>query len=262
MIIDCIADLHGYYPELEGGDLLIVAGDLTRTYDEQEYLDFYNWMREQNYTKKIVISGNHDTLIEREGQEWMAFEDCGFTYLQDSGTEFNCIDIQDGTMDLVKDGCLSVKITNQKLKIWGSPWTLKFPGMNPECMAFTCDTEKELAKKWALIPDDTDILITHGPYEGTLDSVKQYDFDGNSKIESVGSYTLRRRIFNIRPKLHVCGHIHEAYGKMITKYAQVVVDLEGEDSELIYDKKETICVNCSHVNERYEPVNKPIRVIL
>lgn len=29
MIIDCIADLHSHYPKLDGGDLLIVAGDLT-----------------------------------------------------------------------------------------------------------------------------------------------------------------------------------------------------------------------------------------
>ena len=29
MIIDCISDLHGFFPKLEGGDLLIIAGDLT-----------------------------------------------------------------------------------------------------------------------------------------------------------------------------------------------------------------------------------------
>jgi hypothetical protein len=29
MIIDCIADLHGHYPKLDGGDLLIICGDLT-----------------------------------------------------------------------------------------------------------------------------------------------------------------------------------------------------------------------------------------
>lgn len=29
MIIDCIGCLHDHYPELEGGDLLIVTGDLT-----------------------------------------------------------------------------------------------------------------------------------------------------------------------------------------------------------------------------------------
>jgi Icc-related predicted phosphoesterase len=36
MIIDCISDLHGAQPKLEGGDLLIVAGDLTARDTEQQ----------------------------------------------------------------------------------------------------------------------------------------------------------------------------------------------------------------------------------
>jgi|SRR5882757_196569 len=223
MIIDCIADLHGHYPELEGGDLLIVAGDLTArdTLDEQGR--FMGWLYNQDYRKKVFIAGNHDNILRNTnpfglndklpiGDAWT-----DINYLCDSGVEF------------------------EGLKIWGTPWTAYFKEMNPECMAFTlnygCDTDDWLAEKWALIPDDIDILITHGPPYGILDLTDEG--------RCVGSKSLQMELFRrLRPKLLVCGHIHEAYG----------IEPPGGIVER--------AVNCSHVNEDYKPVNKPIRVIL
>jgi Icc-related predicted phosphoesterase len=208
MIIDCIADLHGHYPELEGGDLLIVAGDLTARdlFDEMVY--FSVWLQKQEYKKKVFIAGNHDNLLMKTA--------CGrsnpsIEYLCDSGTEF------------------------EGLKIWGSPWTTKFSGMNPLCMAFTVDDDDELSDIWYEIPKDTDILITHSPSLGMLDEIPI----GNDKIKHAGSASLAEYVHQIRPRLHVCGHIHEGYG-MIKHYF----------------------VNSSIVNEHYQTVNKPIRVVL
>lgn len=218
MKIDCISDLHGYYPKLEGGDLLIVAGDLTARDEPEEYIYFRNWLSEQNYKKKIVIAGNHDGNLQLD----YMFGSTPFLeiaeYLCDSGTEF------------------------EGLKIWGSPWTAQFPGINPKCCAFTvnfgCDTEYWLDDYWKLIPDDTDILITHSPPHGVLDKC----LNGN-----VGSKTLLEAIERIKPKLHIFGHIHECGGsKLLYKH-------EGPN---------TWCVNASIVNERYEHVNKPIRIEL
>jgi Icc-related predicted phosphoesterase len=212
MIIDCISDLHGHYPKLDGGDLLIVAGDLTGRDTKEQHIDFCEWLDVQTYIKKIVIAGNHDNNID--GDEIDCLRNC--RYLLDSAAYF------------------------EGLKIWGSPWTTTFPGINPHCCAFTVDTDEELQEKYDLIPEDTDILITHNPSFGNYDWIKNRD---GTIGPSVGSISLWIACLQIRPKLHVFGHIHEAYGHC--EHANGIK-----------------IVNSSHVNERYQPVNKPIRIIL
>jgi Icc-related predicted phosphoesterase len=216
MDITLISDLHGYYPKLHGGDLLIVAGDLTACDLGMQYAQFRNWLCNQEYTKKIVITGNHDNLIANG--RWNIDPPEGFEYLCDSGTEF------------------------EGLKIYGSPWTKTFPNMNSKCKAFTVDTEEELYNKFVQIPADTDILITHSPAYGIFDSLERYTAYGKTQ-EYVGSMSLRNISMKIKPKIHVFGHIHEHGGKLM-------------------DTGLTKFVNASHVNEVYEPINKPIRIIL
>lgn len=238
MIIDCISDLHGHYPKLEGGDLLIVAGDLTARDSPDEHIKFGIWLGNQNYKKKIWIAGNHDNFLV--GTSFIKIKDVGMDYLCDSGTEFHYHDERFPEED---EGFLpSGKRT---LKIWGSPWTKTFEGMNPKCKAFTVDTEEELAVKFSLIPDDVDILVTHSPPYGLLDCVENYMY---GKKENVGSLSLGNICKKLKHKLHVFGHIHEEYGY--------------EELQRISDESDLKIVNASLVNEHYQPVNKPVRVIL
>ena len=235
MGVDCtlLSDCHGFYPKLEGGDLLIVAGDLTAKDTLECYRKWYQWIGKCKYKKIIVISGNHDSRIQEKGFPPMP-KSFNIEYLCDSGTEFeyeepvrNLFDPEDKSL-----------IFKSKLKIWGSPWTLTFEGMNPHCKAFCVDTEEELAEKWALIPDHVDILITHSPPFTILDKT----IDGRQ----VGSTSLMaEHLARLRPKLWVWGHVHEAYGE------------SGP-----YQWNNTKYVNASHVNENYEPVNKPVRILL
>jgi len=212
MKIDCVSDLHGYFPKLEGGDLLIVAGDLTANNYIGQYNSLNCWLKNQDYVKKIVIGGNHDKALQEK-----RFHFFFITYLQDSSCEF------------------------EGLKIWGSPWVKFFNGMNPNCNAFTCDTEEELDEKWSMIPDDIDILITHSPPYSILDE--------NRIGYHCGSESLKKHVLErIKPKLHVFGHIHERGGLTIT----------GKR----YDKTDTKFVNASYVNEFYKPLNEVITVEL
>lgn len=227
--IDCISDLHGNYPQLEGGDLLLIAGDLTSRDLQKEMNFFFEWIGKQNYRKKIFIGGNHDNMLQQLGDDVMLYarEVVGLReemaeYLCDTGTEF------------------------EGLKIWGSPWTSQFPGINPNCCAFTRPYLVDLKDRWDLIPDDVDILITHGPPFSILDRVA-VEFDA-----SVGDIqlleTLEKRI---NPKVHVFGHIHEMGGQ------KIIYKRPGYGSE-----NHTTCVNASVVDERYRHVNPIIRLEL
>lgn len=228
MIIDCIGCLHGAYPKLEGGDLLIITGDLTANDETIEYLDFCDWMMKQKYRKMVFIAGNHDVLLEKDRgvvETYITTKRNQYEYLEDSGTEF------------------------EGLKIWGTPWSAAFKGINPKCMAFTmpfgCDTEEHLMDKWEKIPHDTNILITHTPPYGILDGIPISD----GSLFHVGSNSLYGWLRYVeRPLIHAFSHIHEGYG-----VAEIFPS---------YNDRMMISANCSIMNGQYEPVNDPIRVIL
>lgn len=216
MKIDCVGCLHGDYPKLEGGDLLIVTGDLTASDNVIQYGHFGIWLNRQKYRKKILIAGNHDGYFERKGFEFIKqiYEMVDIEYLCDSGTEF------------------------EGLKIWGSPWTPTFCNWH-----FMLPRGPELKAKWDLMPDDTDILITHGPAFGILDEVNMSSKANIGK--HAGCVDLRNALERVKPKLHVFSHIHEQGGKkLLLKHLGV----------------DTLCVNCSIMNEDYDPLNKPVTV--
>lgn len=215
MKITAIGCLHGSQPELPGGDLLIITGDLTARNEYQEYILFKYWLDDQKYKRKIFIAGNHDTKIQDTDIIDDVFYEYFDDYLCDSGTEF------------------------QGLKIWGSPWSLTFPNMNPHCKAFTVDTEEEIYEKFKLIPEDTDILITHTPSYGFLDK--------NTEGNHCGSKSLNKFIdWDAGLHLHVFSHIHESHGQH-----------KGRNQIFPYHS-----VNCSIMNKRYQPVNKPTEIEL
>ena len=200
MRIVCIADTHRKHDEVivPEGDMLIFAGDgdWRTTASLNPFLD---WLEAQPHKYKIMISGNHDFLFQEAGEakrhslkENIASRN--IIYLQDSGAEVG------------------------GFNIWGSPYT---PSFND--WAFNKDRGNRIMKVWDKIPDDTDILITHGPPMYTL------DLCGG---DAIGCYDLAKAIDRVNPKLHVFGHIHSQQG--------------------IIEKDGTIFVNASVVDEYYQ----------
>lgn len=188
--IDCISDTHEKHwkIKLPGGDILIHSGDCSSRGDLRNVLEFLNWFADQDYSHLVLIAGNHDFIFE-ENPELMA-EECkkrNIHLLNDSGIEV------------------------EGIKIWGSPVQPWFYNW-----AFNrARTEKEATSKhgwikphWDLIPEDTDILVTHGPPHMIRDGVPRR----GGHYEYVGCEELYKKIIQTKIKLHVFGHIHEGAG--------------------------------------------------
>lgn len=180
----CISDTHCRHGEVKvpDGDVLIFAGDACLEGTLAELLDFTTWLHDLPHKEKIVVAGNHDWCLTNKWGVRRAAEniiaEAGAWYLRDYAVT-------------LKSG----------LKVYGSPWQPEFCGW-----AFNLPRGKPLEEVWAKIPDDTDILVTHGPPVGSLDGTGR-------GVEHVGDAELRERVAQLkRLKLHVFGHIHEGHG--------------------------------------------------
>lgn len=162
----------------KGGPILVHAGDVSGRGSEREIRVFLEWFSKLPFMHKILIAGNHDFFFEvtpKEEIEALLAEYPGITYLNDSG------------------------VTIEGIKFWGSPVTPYFHNW-----AFNRFYE-EIQTHWDLIPNGIDVLITHGPPYGILDKTIREDL-------MVGCPHLKRKVREIKPKVHVFGHIHEGMG--------------------------------------------------
>ena len=214
MKITLISDTHNKHKyitdDLPGGDLLIHAGDISSMGYEHEIREFCKWYNGlDNYTNKVFIAGNHDWGFQiniNKTKEILDFYET-INYLQDEST-------------LIGDSMVN---------IYGSPWQPEFHNW-----AFNLPRMgNELKEKWDNIPNNTDILITHGPAYGYVDKVI-------GRTENLGCELLTERIKQLKPKIHVCGHIHSGYG----------YTFDGD----------THFINASVLNESYIYYNKPLTI--
>jgi Icc-related predicted phosphoesterase len=206
MKIVALSDTHGKHNQvhLPSGDMIIHAGDISMRGLKVEIEAFLEWYSSLNYTYKIFIAGNHDFYFENQDADAInALVPKNITYLNDSFT--------------VVEG----------IKIWGSPITPWFYDW-----AFNRHRGPDINRHWSLMPHDADIVITHGPVYGILDKTKAGYL--------VGCEDLHIKINEVKPRYHVCGHIHEAYGTV--------------------QKQETMYINASVLNVDYEVVNKAIEI--
>jgi len=193
--------LHGSV-SVPDGDVLVHTGDSTKLGKEDQILEVNRWLGTLPHKYKLLIAGNHDFGFEREPAIRSKISNA--MYLQDSG--------------VVLEG----------VRFYGSPWQPRFYNW-----AFNLDRGAPLKAVWDRVPENTEVLLTHGPPFGILDLT--------ARGEPVGCEELRKLVFRLPYlKLNVFGHIHESYGHT----------MQGG----------THFVNASICNLQYRPVNAPIVV--
>ena len=165
-------------------------------------VDFSSWLSALPHKHKVVVAGNHDEIAEKMPQ---AVKEC----LSRSA----CIYLEDSSIEI--DGVI----------FYGSPWTPEFMDWS-----FMKRRGQEIAEVWDKIPDNIDILITHGPPVGIRDNVNGVP---------QGCSDLLCRLQSLNFKAHIFGHIHEEYGMSAVSVGPFFI-------------------NASICTGSYEPINAPI----
>jgi len=213
--------------ELPKGDVLIHAGDISNRGGEKDVTEFIHWFQNiEGFDTKIFISGNHDHCFEQVNKPHHKRD---YDWLRNLMSPEN---LDQSDIVYLEDSELTIEYPefSRPIKFYGSPW-------QPEFYNWAFNLPRlgtELQEKWNMIPEDTDILITHGPPNGYGDLVNNW----RQPNTHVGCECLISRIGEINPLVNVFGHIHEGYG--------------------VYDNGKTTFVNASICTPNYNPTNKPI----
>jgi len=213
MNITCISDTHNNHEKLilKSGEVLIHSGDYTGYKNSLE--DFLIWMSKQKFEFKILIAGNHDKEIYK----------MGYNYVYELAKKYNIIYLENTSVNI------------KGILFYGAPWSVTFGGWD------FMKKDEALYYEWNKIPENIDVLITHGPAYNVGDKVL-VAYNGSN----VGSISLMNKIKTLKNlKAHIFGHIHWSYG--------------------VYEN-EYIAVNASNVYEYFEKkpneLKKPITITI
>ena len=202
-----IADTHMSHEDVKvpPGDILVVAGDFSGHGTLQDIAVFNTWLGTLPHEHKLVVAGNHDLAAEHNCLAVRSIF-TNATYLDEESA------------------------TVRGIKFYGCPWTPEFFDW-----AFMYPRDGRMGQRiWQRVPEDTNVLITHGPPTGA--SISRVKDSYSRPGRECGCGLLRVRILelpNLKASFH--GHIHSGHGK----------ELVGK----------TTCMNVSVMDERYEVVN-------
>ncbi|KAI9155192.1 putative rhamnogalacturonate lyase C [Paramyrothecium foliicola] len=206
--IVCISDTHNSTVSLPEGDVLIHAGDLTNQGSYSELSRTVRWLENANFEAKIVVAGNHDITLDEP-----FYADHGlYFHNQNVQSPTECIALLQSSPSITYLCHSSATIRLQsptgprtQLTVFGSPYSPRH-GL----WAFYYDAPNhhtnfsELTNLWEAIPLDTDVVVTHTP--------PRTHCDETDERRATGCEALRRALWRVRPRLAVCGHIHDGRG--------------------------------------------------
>lgn len=194
--IVAISDTHNRHDKLTipECDFLFHCGDWTGRGYFKEVMEFAEWLDKQPAKHIVIIPGNHELEYEKQlplSREWITNYCPRAVVLNDS---YVVID--------------DIKIYGSPVQPWFCDWAFNRARNEKESLYRNIS---EIKPHWDMIPDDTDILLTHGPPYEILDELVY--MDGTPKGQFVGCEDLLKKVKEVRPDLHFFGHIHSHGGK-------------------------------------------------
>lgn len=248
----CFSDTHKHHNEipkeyLPEADIVLFGGDFTDLGSYTDTLSFKTFLKSLPCKHKVIIAGNHELTYDIDHRDtvlsyYLQWERKDYSNVFDiyrkidsncqkkqSGKKYND-DIlnfikkqitEDNEIIYLEDSTVNI----EGLNIFGSPYSLRwhewaFPTPRAN------DPDRGISEsRWSKIPDDTDIVLVHGPPYNIFDKMVDNEHEGCP--------FLAERIKQISPSLCVFGHIHEDYGvKKIDNTIYANVSLCNYNNEL------------------------------
>lgn len=233
-----ISDIHGNLDfKLPNGYILTISGDICPVKGshsptaQAHWINNYffpwctNLLEHNKFMHIVFIAGNHDFIFQA-----LLKNSTGIFKLQYPERVHY---LKDSLIDI--DGAI----------IYGTPWTPTFGNW-----AFM-NSEHALDNYFSKIPNNVDILLSHGPMQDYNDTIMQYPERTLGRDPHIGSSSLKKHVLRTLPKYVLVGHIHSGSHEPIKVYNSL------EDFE-----KYSISVNVSLLNENYEIGYKPFEFTL
>ncbi|TRX96111.1 hypothetical protein FHL15_002835 [Xylaria flabelliformis] len=216
----CISDTHNCTVKLPKGDVLIHCGDLTNQGSFSELSKQVQWLEKADFECKIVVAGNHDLTLDTEF--YKAHGSYRHNNVSQVPEDCQALLTNSKTLTYLLHESRNIRLTSPSgprttFSIFGSPYSPAWGGA--WAFQYPRNEDDNVAAKslWEEIPLDTDILITHGPAHTHCDESRTQ--------EAAGCEILRQEFWRVRPRLALCGHIHEARGAERVRW-----DLESKNA--------------------------------
>ncbi|KAI9833008.1 MAG: hypothetical protein M1819_003840 [Sarea resinae] len=202
----CISDTHNASPldgtfKLPQGDVLIHAGDLSRQGSFSELRKTVEWLEKADFQAKIVIAGNHDITLD----EAFYAEHGSHFHNQQIQNPKECLELFAKAPSVTylrhEAAVIHLSLPNgmqTTLKVFGSPYS---PAHGLWAFGYPPERAPTL---WGEIPLDTDVVITHTP--------PRTHCDESPTRGAAGCEALRQALWRTRPRVAICGHVHEGRG--------------------------------------------------
>jgi hypothetical protein len=165
-----------------------------------------NWLSAQPHATKIFVPGNHDEPFAQAKE----------------------LAILRKMFPIVRI-LIDQELWLSGMRIYGAPW---LPAVFTDTTHFWLGVRSPaLQEKWDAIPDDSVLLITHGPPYGVLDK--------NEGGQYIGDPVLANRLAQL-PELraHVFGHVHASPGRI--------------------EKNGRLSINAAICDSKYQPTRTPV----
>jgi hypothetical protein len=194
--------------KLPKGDVLIHCGDLTNQGSLSELTKQVQWLEKADFECKIVVAGNHDLTLDTDFYSKYGSYRCKNNNAAQVPVDCQALLTEAKTLTYMLHESRNFKLASPSgprtaFSVFGSPYSAAWGGA--WAFQYPRDDGGIAAKAlWDQIPLDTDILITHGPAHTHCDEARMR--------EPAGCEVLRQALWRVRPRLALCGHIHEARG--------------------------------------------------